>query len=139
MAPRRFPISLLLSFSYSSSMENHTRGLLFFSILCNFRFLLPISSVEKGGDQMELVNLDGTDEYLTGISGFYGPVYGYNGLEAITSITFHTNKKTHGPYGEEIGEGYTYFTSTASPGKVVGFHGRNYGFLSAIGVHMDYF
>ncbi|XP_024972018.1 agglutinin-like [Cynara cardunculus var. scolymus] len=92
-----------------------------------------------GGDQIESVNLDGTDEYLTGISGFYGPVYGYNGLEAITSITFHTNKMKHGPYGEEIGAGYTYFTSSVSPGKVVGFHGRNYGFLSAIGVHMDYF
>ena len=60
-------------------------------------------------------------------------------MEAITSITFHTNKTIHGPYGEESGAGYTYFTSTASPGKVVGFHGRNDGFLSAIGVHMEYF
>ncbi|KAI3684833.1 hypothetical protein L6452_34060 [Arctium lappa] len=87
------------------------------------------------------VNLGGTDEYLTGISGFYGPVkgYKYNGVEAIKSITFHTNKRKHGPYGEESDAGYTCFTSTASPGKVVGFHGRSDSFLSAIGVHMEYF
>ncbi|KAJ9559946.1 hypothetical protein OSB04_005106 [Centaurea solstitialis] len=87
-----------------------------------------------------LVNLDGTDEYLTRISGFYGPVEGFNGLEAITSITFHTSKTIYGPYGEEGGDGYTYFTSTESPGKVVGFHGRKCnGLVTAIGVHMEYF
>ncbi|KAI3684839.1 hypothetical protein L6452_34066 [Arctium lappa] len=67
---------------------------------------------------LSMVNLDGTDEYLTGISGFYGPVKGYNGLEAITSITFHTNKRIHGPYGEESGVGYTCFSSTSPCGKV---------------------
>ncbi|KAJ9560893.1 hypothetical protein OSB04_006053 [Centaurea solstitialis] len=73
----------------------------------------------------EVVNLDGTDEYLTQISGIYGPIGGFNGLEAITSITFHTNKTIYGPYGVESGtDGYTYFTSTESSGKVVGFHGR---------------
>ncbi|KAI3684830.1 hypothetical protein L6452_34057 [Arctium lappa] len=90
---------------------------------------------------MELVNLDGMDEYLTGISGFYGPVEGYNGVEGITSITFHSNKTTHGPYGREMGAGYTLFNSTATSGRVVGFHGRKWtdGFLTAIGVHMEYF
>ncbi|KAI3807296.1 hypothetical protein L1987_23222 [Smallanthus sonchifolius] len=99
------------------------------------------SQIHGGTDglKIELVNLDGKDEYLTGISGFYGPIEGYNGLEAIVSITFHTNLRIHGPIGEERGAGYVYFSSTASPGKVVGFHGRNNGFLSAIGVHMEYF
>ncbi|KAJ9560891.1 hypothetical protein OSB04_006051 [Centaurea solstitialis] len=103
-----------------------------------------LSSVHGGTceDKMEqasLVNLDGKDEYLTQISGFYGPVGGYDGLEAIKSITFITNKTIYGPYGEEQGDGYTYFTSTISPGKVVGFHGRkSNGFLTAIGVHMEY-
>ncbi|KAJ9560889.1 hypothetical protein OSB04_006049 [Centaurea solstitialis] len=102
------------------------------------------SSVHGGmcDDKMEqasLVNLDGKDEYLTRISGFYGPVEGFKGQEAITSITFHTNKTFYGPYGEEGGDGYTYFTSTESPGKVVGFHGKKCnGFLTAIGVHMEY-
>ncbi|KAJ9559949.1 hypothetical protein OSB04_005109 [Centaurea solstitialis] len=102
------------------------------------------SSVHGGAcedkiQQASLVNLDGKDEYLTRISGFYGPVGGFDGLEAIKSITFHTNKKIHGPYGEENGDGYTYFASTLSRGKVVGFHGRkSNGFLNAIGVHMEY-
>nr|KAJ0227228.1 hypothetical protein LSAT_V11C100007950 [Lactuca sativa] len=39
------------------------------------------------------VDLDGEKECLTGISGFYGPVVEFNGLEGITSITIHTNKK----------------------------------------------
>ncbi|KAJ9536365.1 hypothetical protein OSB04_un000457 [Centaurea solstitialis] len=91
------------------------------------------------GDKMELVNLDGTNEYLTGISGFYGPVEGYNGLKAITSITLYTNKRIHGPFGGKSGVGCTYFASTASPGKIVGFHGWNDCFLTAIGVHMKYF
>ncbi|KAI7729334.1 hypothetical protein M8C21_004788 [Ambrosia artemisiifolia] len=85
------------------------------------------------------VNFDDKDEYLIGISGFYGPVKGCDGMEAITSISFHTNKRIHGPFGDEKGAGYTYYTSPACPGKVVGFHGRSNGFLSAIGVHMEYF
>ncbi|KAJ9536358.1 hypothetical protein OSB04_un000450 [Centaurea solstitialis] len=88
-------------------------------------------------EQAALVNLDGTDEYLTRISRLYGPVDGFNGMEAITSITFHTNKAKYGPYGEQSGDGY--FTSAQSHGKVVGFHGReSNGFLTAIGVHMEY-
>ncbi|KAI3513207.1 hypothetical protein L1887_20534 [Cichorium endivia] len=92
-----------------------------------------------GGCKTETVDLDGTKEYLTGISGFYGPVEGYDGAEGITSITFHTNKGIYGPYGQESGAQYVYFTSTASPGKIVGFQGRNGDFLTAIGVHTEYF
>ncbi|KAI7729331.1 hypothetical protein M8C21_025849 [Ambrosia artemisiifolia] len=84
------------------------------------------------GKVIHLVNLDRTDEFLIGISGFYVPVKGFDGLEAIVSISFHTNFRVHGPYGEERGAGYV-------SGKVVGFHGRNNGFLGAIGVHMEYF
>ncbi|KAI3513208.1 hypothetical protein L1887_20535 [Cichorium endivia] len=92
-----------------------------------------------GGGKTEVINVDGTKEYLTGISGFCGPVEGYVGLEGITSITFHTNKGKHGPYGHESGAHYVYFTSTASPGKIVGFHGMHGDFVTAIGVHMEYF
>ncbi|KAK1427343.1 hypothetical protein QVD17_16026 [Tagetes erecta] len=90
-----------------------------------------------GAKKIELVSLDGVEEFFTGISGFFGPVEGQNGLEAIASISFHTNKGIHGPYGEEKGAGY--YRSTTSSGKIVGFQGRNNGFLSAIGVHMEYF
>lgn len=95
---------------------------------------------DHDGDISEVeINLDGVQEYLTGISGYYGPVEGYDGLEGITSLTFHTNKGKHGPYGQESGgAGYVYFTSTTSSGKIVGFHGRNADFLTAIGVHMEY-
>ncbi|KAJ0785935.1 putative jacalin-like lectin domain-containing protein [Helianthus annuus] len=93
----------------------------------------------NGVKNIQLVNLDDKDEYLISISEFYGPVKGSDGLEAIASISFHTNKKTHGPFGDERGIRYTCDSSTALPGKVVGFHGRSNGFLSAIGVHMEYF
>ncbi|KAJ0638563.1 putative jacalin-like lectin domain-containing protein [Helianthus annuus] len=95
-----------------------------------------VSHIHGGTDGVKNIKLD---EYLIGISGFYGPVKGSDGLEAIASIRFHTNKKTHGPFGDERGVGYTCYSSTACPGKVVGFHGRSNGFLSAIGVHMEYF
>ncbi|KAK1427328.1 hypothetical protein QVD17_16011 [Tagetes erecta] len=99
-----------------------------------------VSSQIHGGtsaSKIELVELDGEEEFLTGISGFFGPVEGHNGMEAIASISFHTNKRIHGPFGEEKGVGY--YSSTPSSGKILGFHGRNNGFLSAIGVHMEYF
>nr|KAJ0226069.1 hypothetical protein LSAT_V11C100007970 [Lactuca sativa] len=87
------------------------------------------------GDKTELVDFDDEKEYLTGISGFYRPVE----VNGITSISFHTNKKIYGPYGQERGKGSVDYTSKSSPGKVVGFHGRNGDFLIAIGVHMEYF
>ncbi|MFS7911656.1 putative jacalin-like lectin domain-containing protein [Helianthus anomalus] len=104
-------------------------------------FLSQVHGAADGVTNIQLVNLDGKDEYLSGISGLYGPVAGYNGLEAIVSISFYTNKRILGPYGDPTGAGYVNFSSTPySPGKVVGFHGRiNNGFLSAIGVHMEYF
>ncbi|KAK1427334.1 hypothetical protein QVD17_16017 [Tagetes erecta] len=100
-----------------------------------------LSQIHGGTDGVivQLVDLDVKDEYLTGISGFYGPVKGHEGVEAIVSITFYSNQRIHGPYGEEMGAGYVYFSSTPSSGKVVGFHGRNNNFLSGIGVHMEYF
>ncbi|KAI3517290.1 hypothetical protein L1887_16503 [Cichorium endivia] len=90
-------------------------------------------------DKIEVVNLVGRDVYLTDISGFYGPIEGYNGMKGITSVAFHSNMKMYGPFGNEGGEGCVYSTSTASPGKIIGFHGRKSDFLSAIGVHMEYF
>ncbi|KAL9998606.1 putative jacalin-like lectin domain-containing protein [Helianthus debilis subsp. tardiflorus] len=100
-----------------------------------------MSQIHGGTDgvEMSLVNLDDNGEFFTGISGFYGPVEGFDEMEAIASISFHTNLRIHGPYGKQRGAGYFSYSSTASSGKVVGFHGRNNGFLSAIGVHMEYF
>lgn len=71
-------------------------------------------------------------EVLTHITGTHEPLM-YMGPSVIRSITFHTNKGRHGPYGEEQG---TAFTSREKEGKIVGFHGRNGLFLDAIGIHM---
>ncbi|XP_035842995.1 agglutinin [Helianthus annuus] len=98
-----------------------------------------LSQIHGGtnGLEIKMVNMDDKDEFIIGVSGFYGLVEGYKGLKAIVSISFHTNKRIHGPYGEELGA--RCFCSTPSPGKVVGFHGRKNAFLNAIGVHMENF
>lgn len=57
----------------------------------------------------------------------------YMGPAVIRSITFHTNKRSYGPFGDENG---TYFTTKLKEGKVVGIHGRNGLFLDALGVHV---
>ncbi|KAK3006893.1 hypothetical protein RJ639_017517 [Escallonia herrerae] len=89
------------------------------------------------GDTVEKINLTGTDQIFVGIAGFFGPIEGDSGLEGITSITFYTTKMKYGPFGN--GMRGTYFASTPSKGKLVGFHGRNGAYLHAIGVHMKYF
>ncbi|KAF3949947.1 hypothetical protein CMV_024242 [Castanea mollissima] len=89
-----------------------------------------------GGDQIHKIKLDASTEFLVGIMGFYGPVKGNDDYEALRSITLYTNNGRYGPFGEEIG---TSFTSSASRGKVVGFHGRSGIYLDAIGIHMEYF
>lgn len=55
-------------------------------------------------------------------------------MEAIKSLTFYTSRGKYGPYGVEAG---TFFSSTMTQGKVVGFHGRCSSYLDAIGVHMQ--
>lgn len=71
-------------------------------------------------------------EVLTHISGFYGPLM-YMGPSIIRSLTFYTNKRVYGPFGDEQG---TYFTTKVKEGKVVGIHGRKGLFLDALGVHV---
>ncbi|XP_058217230.1 agglutinin-like, partial [Rhododendron vialii] len=89
------------------------------------------------GDLIKTIRVDGTSEFLVSVEGFYGPVEGKNGCEAIKCITFYSNKRRYGPYGgEEIG---THFSSAQSVGKIVGFFGRAGSYLNAIGVHMEYF
>ncbi|KAK4478281.1 hypothetical protein RD792_017570 [Penstemon davidsonii] len=88
-----------------------------------------------GGDTMEKINIDYDDEFLVGVAGFYGPVENNDGLDVVRSLTFYTNKRKYGPFGNENG---TYFTSISSRGEVVGFHGSNGTYLNAIGVHVEY-
>lgn len=70
-------------------------------------------------------------EVLTHISGYYGSLM-YMGPAVIRSLTFHTTKRSYGPFGDEYG---TYFTTKLREGKVVGIHGRSGLFLDSLGVH----
>lgn len=81
---------------------------------------------------LKKVIFDYPNEILTHITGTYGPLM-YMGPSVIRSITFHTNKRKHGPFGEEQGQG---FTSKNKEGKIVGIHGKEGLFVDAIGIHM---
>ncbi|PHT51182.1 hypothetical protein CQW23_10929 [Capsicum baccatum] len=88
-----------------------------------------------GDWNIDNVIIDGENEFLIGIEGFFSPVMVNGGLDTIRQITFYTNKGKYGPYGTEIG---TYFSSSAARGKIIGFHGKSGAHLNAIGVHMEY-
>uniref|UniRef100_A0A7N0V401 Jacalin-type lectin domain-containing protein n=1 Tax=Kalanchoe fedtschenkoi TaxID=63787 RepID=A0A7N0V401_KALFE len=85
-----------------------------------------------GGFIRDKVFFDYPYEILTHITGFYGPAM-IKGPVVIKSITFHTTKTKHGPFGEEQG---TKFTSNLREGRIVGFHGRKGLYIDAIGVHV---
>ncbi|XP_061347178.1 jacalin-related lectin 3-like [Gastrolobium bilobum] len=85
-----------------------------------------------GGYKNDKIVFDFPCEVLTHISGYYGALM-YMGPAVIRSLTFHTNKRKYGPYGDEQG---TYFTTKVKEGKVVGIHGRKGLFLDAFGVHV---
>lgn len=81
------------------------------------------------------IKLEYPHEMLTCISGYYGSVTKDDPSKVIRSLTFYTSRGKYGPFGEEIG---TFFTSTTTEGKVVGFHGRSGSYLDAVGVHMQH-
>lgn len=69
-------------------------------------------------------------EILTHITGYYGSTI-LRGPTIVKSITFHTNKRSYGPFGEE--QGFSF--SSGNNGNIVGFHGRKGYFVNSIGVH----
>ncbi|KAM3341812.1 agglutinin isoform X1 [Capsicum galapagoense] len=89
-----------------------------------------------GNDTIRKIIIDGENEFLIGIEGYYSPVDNNGGHDTVRQIAFYTSKGKYGPYGTEIG---TYFSSSAARGKIVGFHGKSGVYLNAIGVHMEYF
>lgn len=78
------------------------------------------------------INLTYPDEFLVGVSGWWGDLQ--ETRDVIRSLTFHTNKRIHGPYGEEQ---VTTFSYSSVGGKIVGFYGRSGTYLDAIGVHCE--
>lgn len=87
----------------------------------------------NGGDEVDKVKLDYPDEYLASIQGYYGSLF-ERGPIIVRSLTFHSNRRAYGPYGTEQG---TFFSSTTTQGKIVGFHGKCGWYLDAIGVHLE--
>ncbi|KAK9136287.1 hypothetical protein Syun_015617 [Stephania yunnanensis] len=94
-------------------------------------------SVRHGGSgtATNKIKFDFPNEVVICISGYYGNVNKDSHVKAIKSLTFHTSRGKYGPFGEETG---TFFTSTTTEGKIVGFHGRSSMYLDAIGVHMQH-
>ncbi|XP_065880957.1 jacalin-related lectin 3-like isoform X1 [Euphorbia lathyris] len=88
-----------------------------------------------GGTATNRVKLEHPHEVLIRISGYYGAVSKEEKETVVKSVTFYTSRGQYGPFGEEIG---TFFTSTTTEGKVVGFHGKCGAYLNAIGIHMQH-
>ncbi|XAR61765.1 hypothetical protein NMG60_11016276, partial [Bertholletia excelsa] len=65
-------------------------------------------SPRHGGPRGGSTEVGGIDEIFVGIEGFYGPVGDKSGIQAVTLISFYTNRGLHGPLGVERGK---YFSS----------------------------
>ncbi|KAL4580715.1 hypothetical protein LXL04_016917 [Taraxacum kok-saghyz] len=104
---------------------NMKRGMLFVEMNCTYVALyIGINLGCKLTDKDTFAD----DESLIGISG---TVAVFGGNTVITSLSFITNKMTHGPYGTIRG---TSFSLTVTKGRFSGFHG-NYGdYLDSFGV-----
>ncbi|KAI4969966.1 hypothetical protein ZWY2020_000880 [Hordeum vulgare] len=73
----------------------------------------------------------GPDEYLTGVKGHIGS---FMFVTCLKSLTLVSNLRSYGPFGKEDG---MEFTLSAPPGgRIIGFHGRSWWLLDAIGIYV---
>ncbi|XP_076889340.1 mannose/glucose-specific lectin-like [Bidens hawaiensis] len=87
----------------------------------------------QDGDKVSEVTLD-SDEEINAISGTVALSRGDDiGYIIISSISFGTNKKTHGPFGTVRGDP---FTVAWEDGSFAGFFGLSGGYLDSIGVYL---
>ncbi|GLJ34082.1 hypothetical protein SUGI_0685170 [Cryptomeria japonica] len=107
---------------------------------------LPQWSECRGGTgapstNTETVKLDFPNEVLMSISGQYGQKWNHDGIKAVKCLTFHTNLRKYGPFGNHnrLIEGETEeridFVTPSYGCKILGFYGRHGTYLDAIGVH----
>ncbi|PWA42620.1 Mannose-binding lectin [Artemisia annua] len=74
------------------------------------------------------------DEEISGISGTVGVSRGkYAGYTIISSLSFITNKRTHGPFGQARG---TQFAVPWNKGSFAGFYGLAGYYIDGIGVYL---
>lgn len=85
----------------------------------------------SAGLKLDKIVLDYPFEILTHISGFYGSTI-LRGPTIVKSLTFHTTKRSYGPFGDQ--QGFSF--SSGTNGNIVGFHGRKGYFVNCIGVHV---
>ncbi|TVU17892.1 hypothetical protein EJB05_33953, partial [Eragrostis curvula] len=85
----------------------------------------------SGGEQHKVKFAD--TEGVTEVSGTYGS-YGDCAC-IIRSLTFVTNVRRHGPFGESD-KGTPFSIPVQNGGRVVGFFGRSGWFLDAFGVYV---
>ncbi|XP_038898850.1 jacalin-related lectin 19-like isoform X2 [Benincasa hispida] len=78
------------------------------------------------------VVLEYPNEYLVSIHGYMGDEGGYDEHYVIRSLTFESNKRSFGPFGQNYGIPFWFPTSGLV--KVVGFHGKAGWFLDSIGI-----
>ncbi|KAL7587877.1 hypothetical protein Lser_V15G39422 [Lactuca serriola] len=87
----------------------------------------------NGGDIVSEVTFT-WDEEIIAINGTVGVSGGtYAGYTIISSLTFVTNKNTHGPYGSVTG---TPFAVPWDKGSFAGFFGRCGYYIDAIGIYL---
>ncbi|XP_071722604.1 probable serine/threonine-protein kinase PBL12 [Rutidosis leptorrhynchoides] len=87
----------------------------------------------NGAEKVTEVNFD-WDEEINAIDGTIALSRGkYAGYTVISSISFVTNKRTHGPFGQVRG---THFLVPWDDGSFAGFHGRCGYYIDSIGVYL---
>ncbi|KAK1423897.1 hypothetical protein QVD17_19206 [Tagetes erecta] len=87
----------------------------------------------NGGDVVSEVTFDWNEEIIA-ISGTVASSRGkYAGYTIISSISFVTNKRTHGPFGSVRG---THFTTPWDDGSFAGFYGLCGYYIDSIGVYL---
>ncbi|KAI3514820.1 hypothetical protein L1887_13551 [Cichorium endivia] len=86
-----------------------------------------------GGETVSEVIFDENEE-INSINGTIALSKGHcPGHRIITSISFLTNKKTHGPYGNIRGE---LFTVSFEDGSFAGLYGLAGAYIDSIGVYL---
>ncbi|KAK9054917.1 hypothetical protein SSX86_025996 [Deinandra increscens subsp. villosa] len=87
----------------------------------------------NGGNEECEITFD-SDEEIIGINGTVGVSTGtYAGYTIISSLSFITNKRIHGPFGQKTG---TPFDVPWNKGAFAGFYGLAGYYLDGIGVYL---
>ncbi|KAJ1264538.1 hypothetical protein BS78_08G008800 [Paspalum vaginatum] len=105
----------------------------------NNRSVGPWGEPNKGAyrDTTETISL-GPSEFLKEVSVAYGN-YSNNNFITVISLTFVTNTRTYGPYGNPHHNSMLTNSSTfkaKNGSSIVGFYGKSDSYLYAIGVYM---